>query len=60
LLGPVAVVFALANPLSWLVMATGRARRALSISAATTSLVILGILLVLSHGPKGLPWDTPW
>ena len=54
LLAPVALVFAVANPLSWLVISTGRAGRALSISAATTPLVIVGILLGLSHGPKGV------
>jgi O-antigen/teichoic acid export membrane protein len=54
LLAPVAVVFAVANPLSWLVMSTGRAGRALSISVTTTPLVILGIVLGLSHGPKGV------
>ncbi len=54
LLAPVALVFAVANPLSWLVMSTGRVGRALSISLATTPLVILGIVLGLSHGPKGV------
>ena len=54
LLAPVAVVFAVANPLSWLVVSTGRIGRSLSISAATTPLVIVGILLGLSHGPKGV------
>src|SRR5213078_1691226 len=54
LLAPVALVFAVANPLSWLVISTGRAGRALSISAATTPLVIVGIVLGLSHGPKGV------
>jgi PST family polysaccharide transporter len=54
LLAPVAVVFAVANPFSWLVMSTGRIGRALSISTATTPLVILGIVLGLSHGPKGV------
>jgi PST family polysaccharide transporter len=54
LLAPVALVFAVANPLSWLVMSKGRAGRALSISAATTPLVIVGIVLGLSHGPKGV------
>ena len=52
LLAPTAVVFALANPLSWLVMSTGRVRRALCISAATTPVVIVGIVLGLSHGPN--------
>ena len=54
LLAPTALVFALANPLSWLVMSTGRVRRALCISAATTPVVIVGIVLGLSHGPKGV------
>jgi PST family polysaccharide transporter len=54
LLAPVAVVFAVANPLSWLVSSTGRIVRALRISAATTPLVILGIVLGLSHGPTGV------
>jgi O-antigen/teichoic acid export membrane protein len=54
LLSPVAVVFAVANPLSWLVMSMGRMGRALAISTATTPLVILGIVLGLSHGPKGV------
>jgi len=54
LLAPVAVVFAVANPLSWLVLSVGRIGRALSISTATTPLVILGIVLGLSHGPKGV------
>jgi O-antigen/teichoic acid export membrane protein len=54
LLAPTGLVFALANPLSWLVMSTGRVRRALSMTAATTPLVIAGIVLGLSHGPQGV------
>jgi O-antigen/teichoic acid export membrane protein len=54
LLAPVAVVFAVANPLSWLVSSTGRMGRALAISAATTPPVIVGIVLGLSHGPQGV------
>jgi O-antigen/teichoic acid export membrane protein len=54
LLAPVALVFAVANPLSWLVISTGRAGRALSISTAVTPLVILGIILGLPHGPTGV------
>jgi len=48
------VVFAVANPFSWLLMSTGRVGRSLSLSAATTPLVILGIVLGLSYGPKGV------
>ena len=54
LLAPTSLVFALANPLGWLVMSTGRAGRALSITAATTPVVIVGIVLGLSHGPTGV------
>jgi PST family polysaccharide transporter len=54
LLAPVAVVFAVANPLSWLVVSTGRIGRSLSMSAAMTPLVILGIVLGLSRGPIGV------
>jgi PST family polysaccharide transporter len=54
LLSPVAVVFAIANPLSWLVSSTGRMGRALSISTTMTPLVILGIVLGLGSGPQGV------
>jgi len=54
LLAPTGLVFALANPLSLLVISTGRVRRALSMTAATTPLVIVGIVLGLSNGPKGV------
>jgi PST family polysaccharide transporter len=54
LLAPTSLVFALANPLSWLVIATGRVGRAVGITAATTPVVIVGILLGLSHGPTGV------
>ena len=54
LLAPVAVVFAVANPLSWLVLSTGRVGRALSMTTAMTPLVGLGVVLGLSHGPKGV------
>jgi PST family polysaccharide transporter len=54
LLAPTALVFALANPLSWLVLSTGRVRRALGISAATTPVVIVGIILGLGYGPIGV------
>jgi PST family polysaccharide transporter len=54
LLAPAALVFALANPLSWLVMSMGRVGRALSLSAATTPVVVIGIVAGLNHGPKGV------
>ena len=54
LLAPTILVFALVNPISWLVISTGQIRRALSITVATTPLVILGIVIGLSYGPKGV------
>jgi O-antigen/teichoic acid export membrane protein len=54
LLAPTSLVFALANPLSWLVTATGRVGRAVTITAASTPVVIAGVLLGLSHGPTGV------
>jgi O-antigen/teichoic acid export membrane protein/chemotaxis methyl-accepting protein methylase len=54
LLAPTALVFAVANPLSWLVLSMGRAGRALTLSLMTTPFVLVGIVLGLSHGPKGV------
>jgi O-antigen/teichoic acid export membrane protein len=54
LLAPTSLVFALANPLSWLITATGRIGRAVIITAATTPVVIAGVLLGVSHGPTGV------
>jgi O-antigen/teichoic acid export membrane protein len=54
LLAPTAVVFALANPLSWVVTSMGLVGRALSISATTTPVVILGVVLGLNQGPQGV------
>jgi PST family polysaccharide transporter len=54
LLSPVALVFAMANPFSWLVISVGRIGRSLALTATTTPFVILGIVLGLSHGPKGV------
>jgi PST family polysaccharide transporter len=54
LLAPTSLVFALANPLSWLVMSTGRVGRAVNITAVMTPVVIVGIVLGLSHGPLGV------
>jgi O-antigen/teichoic acid export membrane protein len=54
LLAPTSLVFALANPLSWLIMARGRVGRAVTITATTTPVVIIGILLGLRSGPTGV------
>ena len=54
LLAPTSLVFALVNPFSWLVTSTGRVGRAVSMTATTTPIVILGIIIGLSHGPTGV------
>ena len=51
LLSPTSLVFAIANPLNWLVLSTGRIGRAVKITAGTTPVVIIGVVLGLSHGP---------
>jgi PST family polysaccharide transporter len=53
-LSPLAVVFTMGNPLSWLITSTGRIGRALAVRTATAPLMILGIILGLSHGPTGV------
>jgi PST family polysaccharide transporter len=54
LLAPTGFVFALANPFSSLVMSTGQMGRLLAMSAATTPLVLIGIILGLRNGPEGV------
>ena len=54
LLAPTSLAFALANPLSYLMSAKGQIGRSVCIKAATTPVVIVGILIGLSHGPTGV------
>jgi PST family polysaccharide transporter len=54
LLSPTVLVFALANPVSLLVMSIGRVKRALCMTLTTAPLVVLGVILGLSYGPKGV------
>jgi PST family polysaccharide transporter len=54
LLAPVAVVFTVGQPLSWLIASTGRIGRALMVRTATAPLMILGIVLGLRYGPVGV------
>jgi O-antigen/teichoic acid export membrane protein len=54
LLAPVAVVFTVGQPLSWLITSRGRIGRALAVRTATAPLMILGIVLGLGHGPIGV------
>ena len=54
LLAPTALAFAFTHPLSWLNLSMGRVGRLLSMSASTTPVVIVGIVLGLSNGPNGV------
>ena len=53
-LAPTIFVFAIANPLSWLVMSLGMVRRALKMGLVIAPLMILAYVLGLPYGPKGV------
>ena len=54
LLAPTVLVFALVNPFSWFLRATGRVGRSLKTALLICPVVILGIVLGLRHGPPGV------
>jgi O-antigen/teichoic acid export membrane protein len=54
LLSPTVLVFALINPFSWFMRATGRVGRSLKIAFLICPAVILGILAGLRYGPSGV------
>jgi len=54
LLSPAILVFALVNPFSWLLRATGRVERSLKIAMLICPVVILGVLAGLRYGPNGV------
>ncbi|MBV8378207.1 MAG: lipopolysaccharide biosynthesis protein [Verrucomicrobia bacterium] len=54
LLAPTILTFALLNPLSWLLLSTGRAMRSLHIGLIVAPAVILGELIGLPYGPGGV------
>jgi O-antigen/teichoic acid export membrane protein len=54
LLSPTVLVFALINPFSWFLRATGRVGRSLKIAFLICPVVILGILVGLRQGPPGV------
>jgi O-antigen/teichoic acid export membrane protein len=54
LLAPTILVFALINPLSWLLFATGLVGRSLKIALVIAPLVVLGYITGLPYGPKGV------
>ena len=54
LLAPTILVFALINPFAWLMLAVGQAGRSFRISLLIAPVVILGYLVGLTHGPRGV------
>lgn len=54
LLAPTILVFALINPLAWLMLAIGHAGRSFRISLLIAPVVILGYLLGLPYGARGV------
>jgi O-antigen/teichoic acid export membrane protein len=54
LLSPAILVFALINPLSWLLRATGLVKRSLNMAFLIAPVVILGVIAGLRHGPAGV------
>ena len=54
LLAPTVFVFAVANPLSWLVLSLGMVRRSFKMTLVISPILIGAYVLGLSHGPKGV------
>jgi len=54
LLSPAMLVFALMNPMSWLLRATGRVRRSLNIAFFLAPVVILAVFVGVHYGPNGV------
>jgi O-antigen/teichoic acid export membrane protein len=54
LLAPTILAFAVVNPFGWLMLATGRAGRSLKIGLVIAPVVVLGYVLGLRYGPRGV------
>jgi PST family polysaccharide transporter len=54
LLAPTILVFAIANPLAWLVSSIGLVGRGLKMSLVIAPIMIAGYLVGLPHGPRGV------
>jgi PST family polysaccharide transporter len=54
LLAPTIMIFALINPLAWLMFSLGLVRRSLNIALVIATLVIAGYIIGLPDGPKGV------
>jgi O-antigen/teichoic acid export membrane protein len=53
-LAPTILVFAIANPLSWLLLASGLIGRIMRMSLVIAPIMILGFVIGLPYGPKGV------
>jgi len=54
LLAPTILVFAIVNPLGWLLCSTGRVGRLLKMALVTTPFMIAGYFAGLPYGPRGV------
>jgi O-antigen/teichoic acid export membrane protein len=54
IMAPTIMVFAISNPLGWLVNALGFVKRGLLMSLVSAPLLIAGVVVGLPHGPKGV------
>jgi PST family polysaccharide transporter len=54
ILAPTILVFAISNPLGWLLNALGLVRRGVHIALFSAPLVIAGVVLGLPYGPRGV------
>lgn len=54
LLAPTILIFALINPLGWLLFSLGLVERSLKIALVFAPLIIVGYILGLPYGPKGV------
>jgi len=54
LLAPTILVFALINPIGWLIFSLGMIRRSLQVAMVLAPLVICGYVIGLPYGPKGV------
>ena len=54
LLAPTILVFAISNPLGWLLTSIGRVGRGLKMTLAIMPLMIAGYIIALPYGPRGV------
>lgn len=54
LLGPTILVFALINPMGWVLWSLGLVRKSLKIALVFAPIMIVGYIIGLSYGPKGV------